>query len=125
MFRIYFDLGVEPSVQDSSFIHVPDDKISRERHFPLRLLFNPPEYRKYLRDMPEAIAIKVDVLYEKFTTARIPVQTFETDERPAVAIVFERINRMGVELDTLQLLSAWTWSEDFDLQEKFAELAAC
>jgi hypothetical protein len=30
---------------------------------------------------------------------------------------------MGVELDTLQLLSAWTWSEDFDLQEEFEDLA--
>lgn len=30
---------------------------------------------------------------------------------------------MGVELDTLQLLSAWTWSEDFDLQSEFTELA--
>jgi hypothetical protein len=69
------------------------------------------------------VASKVDILYEKFTTARIPVQTFETDDRAAVAIVFERINRMGVELDTLQLLSAWTWSDDFDLQDQFAELA--
>lgn len=97
--------------------------IEKGRHFPLKLLFNPPEYRKYLRDIPEDVATKVDVLYEKFTTARIPVQTFETDDRAAVAIVFERINRMGVELDTLQLLSAWTWSDDFDLQEQFAELA--
>ncbi|MDE2385961.1 MAG: hypothetical protein KGO53_15215, partial [Alphaproteobacteria bacterium] len=33
------------------------------------------------------------------------------------------INRQGVPLDTLQLLSAWTWSEDFQLQEQFADLA--
>jgi hypothetical protein len=30
---------------------------------------------------------------------------------------------MGVELDIFQLLSAWTWSEDFDLQRRFVELA--
>jgi hypothetical protein len=30
---------------------------------------------------------------------------------------------MGMELDVLQLLSAWTWSEDFDLQSKFSDLA--
>jgi hypothetical protein len=40
-----------------------------------------------------------------------------------VAIVFERVNRMGVELDVFQLLTAWTWSDEFDLQEKFTELA--
>lgn len=122
IFKIYFDLTTASSVQDSNFIYIPDDKVEIEKHFPLKLLFNPPEYRKYLRDLPEVVASKVDVLYERFTTARIPVQTFETDDRAAVAIVFERINRMGVELDTLQLLSAWTWSEDFDLQEQFQEL---
>lgn len=123
IFKIYFDLSSESTVQDSNFIYVPDHQVNREQHFPLRLLFNPPEYRRYTRDLPEAVASKVDVLYERFTTARIPIQTFETDDRAAVAIVFERINRMGVELDTLQLLSAWTWSDDFDLQEQFSELA--
>ena len=41
-----------------------------------------------------------------------------------VAIVFERVNRLGVKLDILQLLSAWTWSEEFDLQEQFKDLSA-
>lgn len=37
--------------------------------------------------------------------------------------MFERVNQRGVELDTVQLLSAWTWSSDFDLNQKFEELA--
>ena len=45
-----------------------------------------------------------------------------TEDRAKVAIVFERINRTGIPLDTLQLLTAWTWSEDFDLQHEFEEL---
>ncbi len=102
---------------------MPDDSVEKSTHFPLKLLLNPPEYRRYTRDLPEEVASRVDILYQKFTTARIPVQAFETDDKAAVAIVFERINRMGVELDTLQLLSAWTWSDDFDLQERFTELA--
>ena len=122
-FRIYFDLEAAQSMQDSSFIYVPTADIDPKRHFPLRLLFNPPEYHRYLSKIEENIAEKVYKLYTRFTQARIPVQTFETDERAAVAIVFERINRMGVELDTLQLLSAWTWSDDFDLQEEFRDLA--
>lgn len=51
------------------------------------------------------------------------VQLVETDDRAKVAIVFERVNRLGMELDILQLLSAWTWSEAFDLQERFEEFA--
>jgi hypothetical protein len=27
--------------------------------------------------------------------------------------LFERINRLGVKFSTLELLSAWSWSEDF------------
>jgi hypothetical protein len=123
IFDIYFDLTQEANVQDSNFIYVPLSEYDQAKHFPLRLLFNPPEYRKFLRTMQDEIADKVDTLYQRFTTARIPIQTFVTDDRTAVAIVFERINRLGVELDTLQLLSAWTWNEEFDLQEEFSELA--
>ena len=123
IFEIYFDLTQEANVQDSNFIYVPQSEFDPEKHFPLKLIFNSPEYRKFLKTMPEKIADKVDTLYQRFTTARIPIQTFVTDDRTAVAIVFERINRLGIELDTLQLLSAWTWNEDFDLQEEFSDLA--
>lgn len=123
IFEIYFDLTQEANVQDSNFIYVPKSEFNPERHFPLKLIFNSPEYRKFLRTMPDSIAENVDTLYQRFTTARIPIQTFVTDDRTAVAIVFERINRLGVELDTLQLLSAWTWNEEFDLQEEFSDLA--
>ena len=58
-----------------------------------------------------------------FKETLIPLQISNTEEKATVAIIFERINRQGVELDTLQLLSAWTWSEEFDLQEQFSDLA--
>ncbi|QDX92489.1 hypothetical protein EEL30_09235 [Brevibacillus laterosporus] len=47
----------------------------------------------------------------------------ETEDRTHVAIVFERVNRAGEPLDTFQLLSAWSWSTEFDLQEEFTDLA--
>jgi hypothetical protein len=62
-------------------------------------------------------------MQEIFKEAKIPVQTSETEDRATVAIIFERVNRQGVKLDTLQLLSAWTWSEEFQLQDQFQELA--
>jgi uncharacterized protein with ParB-like and HNH nuclease domain len=123
LFEIYFDLSQTPNAQDNNFAYISPDEYDPSKHFPLKVLFSPPAYRKLLKEMPEEIAQKVDLLYERFNTARIPVQVFETNDRAAVAIVFERINRLGVELDTLQLLSAWTWNEDFDLQEQFATLA--
>lgn len=122
IFNIYYDLTSDESMQDSQFMYVSDNDYDANKHFPLRILFNPPEYRKFLKEMDDSIGDKVDELYQKFTTAHIPVQTFKTDDRASVAIVFERINRLGVELNTFQLLSAWSWSEDFDLQAKFEEL---
>lgn len=50
------------------------------------------------------------------------MQSFATEDRAVVAIVFERVNRKGVPLDTLQLLSAWRWSDEFDLQQQFSDL---
>ena len=47
----------------------------------------------------------------------------ETEDHSKIAIIFERINRGGVPLDTYQLLSAWTWTGGFDLRTKFDELA--
>lgn len=121
--QIYYDLQSQRDAQDSQFLFLAENEVDSSRHFPLSILFNPPAYRQFLRTMDESIADEVDRLYRTFTTAKIPVQTFSTDDRAAVAIVFERINRLGVELDTLQLLSAWSWSDEFDLQEQFSNLA--
>jgi predicted nucleic acid-binding protein len=66
--------------------------------------------------------VVLDEMQARFKEARIPVQLLTTEDRARVAIVFERINRTGVPLDTLQLLTAWTWSEEFDLQHEFGEL---
>ncbi|MBS0251599.1 MAG: hypothetical protein JSR78_11120, partial [Proteobacteria bacterium] len=121
--EIYYDLKNTSGIQDSNFLYLPPDEVDPEIHFPLRLIFDPPQYRQFLKKMDDSISAKVDDLYQRFNQARIPIQTFKSDDRAAVAIVFERINRLGVELDTLQLLSAWTWNEDFDLLDSFQSLA--
>jgi hypothetical protein len=59
---------------------------------------------------------------QRFVETLLPVETFENEDRTRVAIVFERVNRMGVELDVFQLLTAWTWSDEFDLQKQFLDL---
>jgi hypothetical protein len=48
----------------------------------------------------------------------------ETEETDKIAIVFERINSKGKPLDTFQLLTAWTWIEEFELKQRFEELSA-
>jgi hypothetical protein len=119
---VYFDFQQIPDVQETQFVALSQEEVNAERHFPLRAIFDTTEYRRLTRPMTDEIAERIDAMQSVFKEARVPVQTFRTDEKEKVAIIFERINRQGVPLDTLQLLSAWTWSEDFQLKSEFEDL---
>jgi hypothetical protein len=123
--NVYFDLQAATSPQDNQFAALRQEQADPERYFPLRSLFNTAQYGKLVRAIDDdAIAERIDKMRERFQTVLIPTQTTKTEDRATVAIIFERVNRQGVELNTFQLLTAWTWSEDFQLQNSFAELSA-
>lgn len=120
---IYYDFDATPDAQDSQFVALAAGEVNPERHFPLVSFFDPIGFAALSRDLPAPRLEEIVEVQSRFSGALIPVETFETDDRARVAIVFERVNRMGIDLDMFQLLTAWTWSEDFDLQDKFTELA--
>lgn len=120
---IYYDFDATHDAQDSQFVALAASEVDGDRHFPLKTFFDPVKFAATSRELPDARLEEIVSVQSRFSGALIPVETFETDDRGQVAIVFERVNRMGIELDMFQLLTAWTWSEDFDLQEKFTELA--
>ncbi|WP_247527510.1 DUF262 domain-containing protein [Bradyrhizobium sp. 199] len=120
--KIYYDMKGSENAQESSFTALEDNEVS-ERHFPIGCLFDPVLYRKETADYDDATIARLDKIQARFKEALIPVQTITTEDKTAVAIVFERVNQRGVELDTVQLLSAWTWSGDFDLNQRFEDLA--
>jgi hypothetical protein len=119
---IYFDLKAIENVQESIFLALASSEVDISRHFPVNVLFDTIKYRKSTASLDDELVRKVDALQERFKEYIIPNETFVSDDRNNVAIVFERINRAGTELNVFQLLSAWSWSEDFDLTEKFEEL---
>lgn len=119
---IYFDFEADEDVQESQFVALQAEHFTPERHFPLNVLFDSVKYREATARFSNEQIRRLDKLQEKFKEVSIPVQILKTDDRAIVAIVFERINRLGMALDTLQLLAAWTWNEDFDLLESFKEL---
>lgn len=121
--KIYFDLAAKADAKESQFVPVKDEEVDPTRHFLLRNLFDVVGYRQATAAFDAPTQKRLDELQEAFKEARIPVQQLTTEDRTTVAIVFERVNQRGVELDTLQLLSAWTWSEDFDLHTQFNTLA--
>lgn len=121
--KIYFDLQGDGDLQESQFVALPDSEVDQNRHFPINTFFDTTAYRRATRSFSDEQAEIIDKVQSTFKEAKIPQQVIETDNRGKVAIVFERVNRLGVELDVLQLLSAWTWSEEFDLQDRFKDLA--
>lgn len=120
---IYYDLQADKSVQDTQFFALAQDQVDLNRHFPLNVLFDTVAYRKATDRFDDKVKQQIDDMQAVFKEVRIPLQMFRTEEKATVAIIFERVNRQGLPLDTLQLLSAWTWSEDFQLQEQFQDLA--
>lgn len=121
-FEIYFDFSSSADAQETQFFALEETHVDPSKHFPLNALFDPVKYRDKTDSLDKTIIPIIDDLQTKFKEARVPIQFIETEDRAKVAIVFERINRRGVELDTFQLLNAWTWSESFELQKFFEDL---
>lgn len=119
---IYFDMSAKDNIQESNFVALQNEEVDLERHFPVKTLFDTVSYRRATNGFTEESLKKIDDLQSRFKEYLIPNETFESSDRNKVAIVFERINRAGTDLNVFELLSAWSWSEDFDLVEKFAEL---
>lgn len=120
---IYFDLQADVNAQDPQFVALAPEEVVAGRHFPLNTIFDTAAYRKATKYLDDETAKRIDDMQAVFKETQIPVQQSTTDDKATVAIIFERVNRQGVRLDTLQLLSAWTWSEDFQLHEQFTDLS--
>ena len=122
--NIYFDLLAQETLQESLFVALEQTEVDLTRHFPVSTLFEPSEYRKATEVFKNdgTMLDRLDALQAKFKEYFIPNIVFESDDRSKVAIVFERINRAGTDLSVFELLAAWSWSEEFDLVDEFADL---
>ena len=119
---IYFDYTVADGAQENQFFALGESEVIPNKHFPLRAFFDTIKYRQLTREFGDELAQRLDAVQARFKEALLPVQIFKTDDKGTVAVIFERINRQGVRLNTMQLLSAWTWSEEFQLQGQFDDL---
>jgi hypothetical protein len=119
---VFFDMDAQETLQESLFLALDPQEVDTSRHFPVKTLFDTVAYRKATSGMSDDRLERIDELQAKFKEYLVPNEVFESDDRNKVAIVFERINRAGTDLNVFELLSAWSWSEEFDLVEKFANL---
>lgn len=119
---IYFDMFAVDNIQESMFLALEKSEVDLERHFPVKTFFDTVAYRRATEHLSDGLKITIDKVQDKFRTYLIPNEIFESEDRNAVAIVFERINRAGTELNIFELLTAWSWSDQFDLVGKFDQL---
>ncbi len=117
---IYFDFE---STADQ-FVALQQSEVIEGRHFALRTFFDAPKFGRAARALDDEKAERIDEVQSRFRELLIPSQVIEPASRNEVAIIFERINRAGVNLSDYELLSAWTWSTEFDLRDSFEQLAA-
>lgn len=121
---IYYLIGSAAEKQKTSFVALRNEEVDRNKHFPLNVLFDTVKYRKATKEYDDETIEEIDNLQAIFKETVIPFQLMESDDKENVAIVFERINRAGVPLESFQLLTAWSWSTDFDLEQELNDLSS-
>ena len=122
-FNIYFDFKASIDNQESQFFALSALEADPDRFFPMNCLFDTVGYRKATSNLDSTTIKRIDELQAIFKETKIPYQVLHTQDKKKAAIAFERINRKGIPLDIFQLLTAWTWSEDFVLRRAFEDLA--
>lgn len=66
--------------------------------------------------------IKIAKLTEAFKDYEFPIVTIRDRSNKEVCSIFQRINSSGTPLSSLELLTAWTWSDKFDLRREIDSL---
>lgn len=88
----------------------------------LSCLFDTEAFFAELEKLPPELQKAAKNLFSRINNYEIPVVTISKRLKDEVGVIFERINSTGTTLTTLDLLVAWTWSEDFHLQDALSRL---
>lgn len=88
----------------------------------LRVILDTTRLLPELARFSDADKNKIAALTERFKDYEFPVVTIKDRTNQEVCRVFQRINSSGTSLSTLELLAAWTWSDQFDLRNEIETL---
>jgi hypothetical protein len=116
IFEIYYDFYIKAFLPKNE-VNNKTGSIVLLRNIidPIRLIDELSELdKKYHQDAKSLSSI--------FLNYEIPVVQIKNRTREEVGVIFERINNTGTKLDILDLMTAWTWTEDFHLLDSIDEL---
>lgn len=88
----------------------------------LRNIVNPIKLIDELSALDRKYHADAKTLSSIFLNYEVPVIQIKNRTREEVGLIFERINNTGTKLDILDLMTAWTWTEDFHLLEAIDDL---
>jgi hypothetical protein len=87
----------------------------------LRNFLNTSAFLDQLQSLDKNYHQKAKDLYSKFSNYEVPVVTIRR-KKEDVGIIFERINNTGTKMNMVDIMVAWTWSDDFQLKGAISEL---
>lgn len=101
------------------FIH---GSVAPESSINLRVILDTTKLLPELARFSDSNKTRIATLTERFKDYEFPVVTIKERTNQEVCRVFQRINSSGTSLSTLELLAAWTWSDQFDLRNEIETL---
>jgi hypothetical protein len=113
-----FDVSFVP--EDETFVH--SSAADPSRSINLRVILDTTKLLPELARFEDDHKTRIANLTERFKDYEFPVVTIKDRSNQEVCRVFQRINSSGTSLSTLELLAAWTWSDQFDLRSEITTL---
>jgi len=117
IFDIYYDFKADSLLSFNEYESLPD-KLGAVC---LRNFLDTSAFLDQLQKLDKSYHQKAKDLYSKFSNYEVPVVTIRR-EKEEVGIIFERINNTGTRMNMVDIMVAWTWSDDFQLKEAISEL---
>lgn len=116
IFEIYYDFKNRAFLAEAEVKSVSDCIVC------LRNIIDPIKLVDELARLDKQYHQEAKELSSKFLNYEVPVVQIKNRSKEEVGVIFERINNTGTKLNTLDLMTAWTWTEDFHLLDAMAEL---
>ncbi|GAB2899548.1 DUF262 domain-containing protein [Microbulbifer echini] len=117
LFEIYYDFESE------AFLPVSEkEEVDPGRVVALRNIIDPIKLVDEIAALDKAYHLQAKNLSSVLLNYEIPVVQIKNRTKEEVGVIFERINNTGTKLNTLDLMTAWTWTEDFHLLDAIDEL---
>lgn len=116
IFEIYYDF------ENNSFIPKEEAILRKKTAVALRNIVDPIKLVDEISNLEKAYHNDAKSLSSTFLNYEIPVIQIKNRTKEEVGVIFERINNTGTKLNILDLMTAWTWTEDFHLLDATGEL---